>query len=197
MNKVETENKLNELKSRKEKILLHVCCAPCTSGVFDQLSPYFDITLLYYNPNIYPKDEYNLRYEMFEKLKKHYNFEIVEIDYKEDEFLNQVIGHESDKEGHERCHICYRLRLEFTAKYAKEHNFKYFTTTLSVSPYKNAEVLNEIGEELEKKYDIKYLYSDFKKKDGYKNSIKNSKEFGLYRQDYCGCRYSYLEKNKN
>ena len=103
-------------------------------------------------------------------------------------FLNKVIGHENDREGQERCHICYRLRLEFTARYAKEHNFKYFTTTLSISPYKNAVILNEIGQELENKYGVKYLYSDFKKKDGYKNSIKNSKEFGLYRQDYCGCR---------
>ncbi|MBP5342651.1 epoxyqueuosine reductase QueH [bacterium] len=170
--------------------MLHVCCAPCTSGVFDQLSPYFNITLIYANDNIYPKDEFNKRFNEFNKLKQHYNFNIISLPYNHNDFLEKTKGYENYKEGDKRCEICFKDRLEKTVKVAKELEFEFFTTTLSVSPYKNAEILNSIGEELEKKYNIKYIYSDFKKKEGYKNSIKNSKEFGLYRQNYCGCEYS-------
>ncbi len=193
MNKETTLNLENEILNNnlpKPKLLLHACCGPCTSGVFDQLKDYFDITILYYNPNTYPYSEYMLRYEQLIKLQKHYDFKLILTDYNEDEYLSKIKGLESEPEGGSRCTVCYKLRLEETAKYAKLNGFLYFTSTLSVSPYKNAEKLNKIGEELEAKYNVKYLYSDFKKHDGYKNSIKNSKEFDLYRQDYCGCRYS-------
>ena len=189
------EKDIIDFKLTKPKLLLHACCGPCTSGVFDQLKDYFDITILYYNPNTYPYSEYMLRYEQLIKLQKHYDFKLILTDYNEEEYLSKVIGHENDKEGESRCAICYKLRMEETVKYAKLNGFEYFTTTLSVSPYKNADKLNKIGEELESIYGIKYLYSDFKKHDGYKNSIKNSKEFDLYRQDYCGCRYSLNLKN--
>ena len=197
MNKEETlklELDIINNKKEKPKLLLHACCGPCTSGVFDQVKDYFDVSILYYNPNTYPYNEFILRYEQLIKLQKHYEFKLILIDYDEDEFLKLIKGLENEPEGGKRCKICYKLRLEETAKYAKLNGFDYFTSTLSVSPYKDAEALNNIGEALELKYSIKYLYSDFKKHDGYKNSIKNSKEFNLYRQDYCGCRYSLKEK---
>ena len=183
----------------KKKLLLHSCCGPCSSYVIDYLNKYFDITILYYNPNIYPETEYQKRLSEQQRLVKEYNnkdIKVIEIGYNPNEFYEVVKGHEKDKEGCERCHICYKLRLEASVKYAKEHNFDYFTTTLSVSPYKNSEVLNNIGTVLEKEYDVKYLYSDFKKKDGYKKSIELSKKYNLYRQDYCGCIFS-MEFMKN
>lgn len=182
---------------KKKKLLLHSCCGPCSSYVIDILSKYFDITILYYNPNIYPLDEYKKRFEDQVKIANCLNKDIKVIDYKYDPnvYYDYVKGHEKDKEGGERCHLCYRLRLEETAKYAKENGFDYFTTTLSVSPYKNSKVLNEIGEELEKKYGVNYLYSDFKKREGYKKSIELSKKYDLYRQDYCGCVFSIYEDN--
>ena len=198
MLKEETElmlKKIEEGEIGKPKMLLHACCAPCTTGVLYQLTNYFDVTILYYNPNIYPKEEYDLRYENLIQLSKLLNFKIIEFGYDEQKYLSLIKGYEDNKEGGERCHICYKFRLEETAKYAQTHNFDIFTTTLSVSPYKNALVLNNQGNELESKYNVKYFYSDFKKHDGYKNSIKFSKEYGLYRQDYCGCRFSLNDKN--
>ena len=177
----------------KKKLLLHSCCGPCSSYVIDYLNKYFDITILYYNPNIYPESEYIKRLSEQERLVKEYNnknIKVVEIGYNTNNFYEVVKGHEKDKEGEGRCHICYKLRLEVSARYAKENNFDYFTTTLSVSPYKKSEVLNNIGMSLEKKYDVKYLYADFKKNDGYKKSIELSKQYNLYRQDYCGCIFS-------
>ena len=180
----------------KPRLLLHACCGPCTSGVFDQLYPYFNITIIYYNPNTYPYDEYILRYKQLEILKNYMDFELIFMDYNDDEFYSKVKGLEEEREGGKRCEVCYKLRLEKTAQVAKEKGFDYFTSTLSVSPYKNADKLNKIGQELENIYDIKYICSDFKKNEGYKNSIKNSKEYGLYRQDYCGCEYSLRDTKK-
>lgn len=180
----------------KPRLLLHACCGPCTSGVFDQLYPYFNITIIYYNPNTYPYDEYILRYKQLEILKNYMDFKLIFMDYNDEEFYSKVKGLEEEREGGKRCEVCYKLRLEKTAQVAKEKGFDYFTSTLSVSPYKNADKLNKIGQELENIYNIKYIYSDFKKNEGYKNSIKNSKEYGLYRQDYCGCEYSLRDTKK-
>ncbi len=180
----------------RPKLLLHSCCGPCSSYVLSYLSNYFDITVYYYNPNIHPENEYKKRLNEQIRLVNEGFCKIKVIDevYNPDDYFKEIKGHEKDKEGEERCHICYRLRMEKCAKYAREHNFDYFTTTLSVSPYKNAKVLNEIGYALEKKYNIKYLCADFKKKDGYKTSIILSKKYNLYRQDYCGCVYSKIDK---
>lgn len=187
-------------------LLLHSCCAPCSSYVLEYLSEYFNITVFYYNPNIYPQDEYYKRVkeqkEFIGKFKVKNPVKFIEGKYDTDRFYNMAKGHEQDKEGTERCFLCYRLRLEETIKIAKENNFDYFTTTLSISPYKNSQKLNEIGIELEKEYGVKYLFSDFKKKNGYKRSIELSKDYNLYRQDYCGCVYSKneierLRKEKN
>jgi len=174
----------------KPKLLIHVCCAPCSCGVLPQLDKYFDITALFYNPNIYPKEEYDLRLKNLYELKKHMNFDIIELNYDETLYLEKIKGYEKEPEGGKRCIECFKLRMEESAKYASLNGFSYFTTTLSVSPHKNAQILNEIGENLENKYNVKYLYSDFKKKDGFKNSVRISKELNLYRQEYCGCRFS-------
>ncbi len=181
---------------KKEKLLLHSCCGPCSSYVLEYLCKYFDITVLYYNPNIYPEDEYQKRlHEQIKLINELNNNKIKEIDlpYNHKEFTDYIKGHENDKEGGIRCHLCYKFRLEKTAEYAKENNFDYFSTTLTVSPYKDSQILNEIGSFLEKKYNIKYLYSDFKKKNGYKRSIELSKKYDLYRQNYCGCEFSLSE----
>ena len=189
--------KLKEL-DKKPKLLLHVCCAPCSSYVLEYLSNYFDITVFYYNPNISSFDEYNKRLNEEKRFVSVYPFKekinVVDGDYDNDKFEETIKGLENEKEGGARCFKCYRLRLEESAKYAKDNNFDYFTTTLTISPYKNANVLNEIGKELEEEYNIKYLYSDFKKKNGYKRSIELSHEYNLYRQDYCGCVYSIRNK---
>ena len=181
-------------KSNVPTLLLHACCAPCSSYVLEYLSKYFSITILYYNPNINDIDEYNRRLEEERRLIKELNVintvSLIECDYDNNIFNNLVKGHEGDMEGSNRCFICYEMRLDETARIAVEKGFDYFTTTLSISPHKNSAKLNEIGEALQDKYNTKYLYADFKKKDGYKRSIELSKEFNLYRQDYCGCIYS-------
>lgn len=185
-------------ENNKPKLLLHVCCAPCSSYVLEYLNKYFDITVFYYNPNISSLDEYNKRLKEEERFVKEYPFKneikVVRGRYENERFEEMIKGLEKEKEGGPRCFKCYRLRLLESAKYAKENNFDYFTTTLTISPYKNATVLNEIGHELEELYNIKYLYSDFKKKNGYKRSIELSHEYNLYRQDYCGCTYSVRNK---
>lgn len=177
-----------------ETLLLHDCCAPCGSYVLEYLSAYFNITLLYYNPNISPESEYEKRVAELKRLLKEMplknNAELIEGKYEPEKFAELSKGLETLPERGERCFKCYALRLEETAKLAAEKNFDFFSTTLSVSPHKDAEKLNEIGAELEKKYGVKYLYSDFKKREGYKRSIALSKEYGLYRQNYCGCVYS-------
>lgn len=192
---LELEKILNNL-SYKPKLLLHACCGVCSSYVLEYLNKYFNITILYYNPNIYPEEEYqkrlNTQKEIIEKMKL--NINILEIGYLENEFYNISKGLEEEKEGGERCSKCYYLRLEKTAKIAKEKDFDYFCTTLSVSPYKDSQKLNKIGKILEEKYNIKYLYSDFKKKNGYKRSNELAKIYNLYRQNYCGCKYSLERK---
>ena len=192
----ELEKVINDIVNKNETptLLLHSCCAPCSSYVLEYLSNYFKITIFYYNPNISPKEEFDKRIEeqkrLIDELPVKNKVEFIEGKYDNDKYEDSIKGLEQEKEGGSRCHICYRLRLEETAKIAKEKGFDYFTTTLSISPYKNAKVLNEIGEELGKIYNISYLYADFKKRDGYKRSIELSRIYNLYRQDYCGCEYS-------
>ena len=188
--------------STKKKLLLHSCCAPCSSAVISRLKEFFDITILYYNPNIEPIEEYEKRkkeqihlIEMFDE-----NIKILDIDYDNESFKKISKGLEKEPEGGARCHKCYYLRLEKTLEVAIKNDFDYFGTTLTVSPYKNSNIINEIGLNLEKKYinsysiktskPILFLVSDFKKRDGYKKSIELSKEYNLYRQDYCGCLYA-------
>lgn len=181
-----------------KKILLHSCCAPCSSHVITYLAPYFNITVLYYNPNIYPKEEYEKRKQEQIKLINELNtpnkLDYLDCDYDNDVYEELIKGYENCPERGDRCPICFKLRLEKTAKLAKEHNYDYFCTTLTVSPYKNATQINEIGASLSDKYQIKWLYSDFKKEDGYKKSIELSKKYNLYRQNYCGCIYSQRNK---
>ncbi len=202
-----TEAEIEKIKQSgsKPSLLLHVCCAPCSSYVLEYLSSYFSITLYYYNPNISPESEYLFRLEELRRLLSEFSagkdVNILPCEYDPLSFINIAKGLEDLPEGGERCKKCYHLRLEKTAQAAKEKQFDYFTTTLSISPYKNAQWLNDIGAELSKEYAVQYLFSDFKKKNGYKRSIELSKEYDLYRQDYCGCAYSkrqaMLEKNEH
>ena len=192
-------------ESPGRKLLLHSCCAPCSSYVLEYLREYFQITVFYYNPNITEDEEYRKRVKEQKRLIEEYNrqveegmhstsnakrIEVIEGDYEPDCFFASVKGLEKCPEGGERCFKCYRLRLEKTARLAAERGFDCFTTTLTISPLKNAHKLNEIGEELGEKYGVFFLPSDFKKKEGYKRSIDLSKQFELYRQNYCGCIYS-------
>ncbi|MBE5969965.1 MAG: epoxyqueuosine reductase QueH [Lachnospiraceae bacterium] len=191
---LEMEKTIKSLAGKK-KLLLHSCCAPCSSATLERLYPYFDITVFYYNPNIYPPEEFNHRKEeqsrLLQEMKElEQKVGIVAPEFNDKEFYDAVKGLEHEPEGGKRCVECFKLRLEKSAKYAKEKGFDFFTTTLSISPHKNAQTLNKIGEEMARKYDISYLFSDFKKKNGYKRSIELSEEYGLYRQNYCGCVYS-------
>lgn len=180
------------------KLLLHACCAPCSSYVIEYLSNYFEITIFYYNPNIDTIDEFNYRYQELKRFISEYKTKnpvhLVNIGYLNDDYNEIALGLENEPERGRRCLKCYRLRLEKSYQYAKKNHFDYVTTTLTLSPHKNSKIINEIGQELENKYQVPYLYSDFKKRDGYKRSIVLSKEYHLYRQDYCGCKYS--KKNK-
>lgn len=197
------QKKLEEIISKmdgRKTLLLHGCCAPCSSYVLEYLTEYFDITLLYYNPNISPESEYNKRIDEVKRLISEMplksQVKLIEGEYKPEDFFDIAKGLEHLPEGGERCFKCYRLRLEEAAKAAKEGDYDYFSTTLSISPHKNAEKLNEIGRELEEKYGVKYLYADFKKREGYKRSIELSRIYGLYRQNYCGCIYSKQQAEK-
>lgn len=187
------ENILNSIKEKK-RLLLHSCCGPCSTYVITYLTGYFDITILYYNPNIYPYDEYLKRKEeqikVIKEIEKIHNVDIMDCDYDNNLYNKLICGLEKEPERGKRCKVCYQMRMEKAAKIAKENNYDYFCTTLSVSPYKNANLINEIGKFLEEKYEIKWFYSDFKKKDGYKKSIELSHKYNLYRQNYCGCIYS-------
>ena len=187
---------LEKLDSRP-KLLLHSCCAPCSSYVITFLDKYFDITIFYSNDNIYPVSEFNKRLDEEIKfcLKINPNIKVIYDEYEYNDYLNAIKGKENLGERSPRCYECYKFRLEKTAKKAKELGYDYFTTTLSISPHKNSTWINEIGNVLESEYNVKYLYSDFKKEEGYKRSIELSKEYGLYRQDYCGCVYSLNEKS--
>ena len=186
--------KENEAKGHVPRLLLHSCCAPCSSSVLEYLSEHFKVTILFFNPNITETEEYNKRLEeqneFIANFKAKNTISIIEGEYNKDIFYDFAKDYKDEPEGGKRCLECYSLRLKETAKIAKEMKFDYFTTTLSVSPMKNAELLNQLGSQLEEEYDVKYLYSDFKKKEGYKRSIELSKDYGLYRQDYCGCIYS-------
>lgn len=181
-------------------LFLHSCCAPCSSYVLEYLSEYFRITVFYYNPNIYPDEEYYKRVaeqkEFIERFPAKYPIHFVEGNFDKERFYHMAKGLEDVKEGGERCFRCYELRLREAAEYARERGMDYFTTTLSISPLKNAEKLNGIGQALETEYGIKYLVSDFKKKNGYKRSVELSKDYNMYRQDYCGCVFSKNEREK-
>lgn len=189
-----------EERGEVPKLLLHSCCAPCSSYVLEYLSNYFYITVLYYNPNIYPEDEYYHRAAEQKRFIKEfptkYAVSVVEGNFEPERFYETVRGYENIREGGERCFRCYELRLREAAEYAKKLNCDYFTTTLSISPMKNAAKLNEIGGRLAEEYGIPYLYSDFKKRDGYKRSTVISAEYGMYRQDYCGCVFSKREREE-
>ncbi|WP_099467897.1 epoxyqueuosine reductase QueH [Konateibacter massiliensis] len=190
-------DKLNK-EERVPSLLLHSCCAPCSSYVLEYLSQFFKITVFYYNPNIYPQQEYEMRVKEQEKFIKDvpatHEISFVAGEYDTKTFYNMAKGMENEKEGGERCFGCYELRMKQTAQLAKEMGFDYFTTTLSISPLKNSQKLNEIGGKLEGEYEVNYLYSDFKKKNGYKRSVELSKEYEMYRQDYCGCIFSMRER---
>ncbi len=185
---------IENLGDKVPSLLLHSCCAPCSSYCIEYLSQYFNITVFYYNPNIYPEAEYEKRKaeqkRFISEIKTHYPVKLLDCDFESESFYSAIKGLENAREGGERCFICYGLRLEKTAIQAKENKFDYFTTTLTISPLKNAEKINEIGEKLSQKYNVNFLPSDFKKKEGYKRSIELSREYNLYRQNYCGCVFS-------
>ncbi len=192
-----------EKDGRVPKLLLHSCCAPCSSYVLEYLAEYFEITVFYYNPNIFPENEYTKRIleqqtliQDLTETNKHVKYPISFLagNYDRERFFEMAKGQEHLKEGGKRCFKCYELRLEEAARIAKEVEFDYFTTTLSISPLKNAEKLNTIGKSIGEKYGVEYLQSDFKKKNGYKRSIELSKLYGLYRQDYCGCEFSFRDR---
>ena len=186
-------DKLIKSLDHKPTLLLHSCCGPCSTQVLTYLCPFFNITVFYYNPNIEPYEEYLKRKNeqiRFIKEFKHENINFLDCDYENETFRTKTKGLEQEKEGKARCPVCFRLRLEKTAIKAKELSFEYFGTTLTVSPHKNSKQINTLGGILQEKYNVKYLFSDFKKGDGYKKSIEYSKEYNLYRQDYCGCLFS-------
>ena len=188
------EKEIENNKDRIPKLLLHSCCAPCSSYVLEYLSEFFEIAVFYYNPNIYPPEEYFKREEeqkrFIEKIPAKNPIHFIAGEFEEEKFYETVKGMENEPEGGQRCFACYALRLEKTAQEAQKGGFDYFTTTLSISPHKNAQELNRIGDEIAAEYGVKYLFSDFKKKGGYKRSCELSEEYGMYRQDYCGCVYS-------
>ena len=206
MNKINYQKELDSIiennKGKKlPRLLLQACCAPCLSYVLEYLSKYFDITVYYYNPNISPESEFEKRFSEIKRLIKEMPLEnevkLIKGVYRYEDFLDVAEGLEDEPEGGERCFKCYRLRLEKTAEMARDEGFDYFCTTLSISPLKNSQKLNEIGLELERKYGVKWLPSDFKKKEGYKRSIELSREYNLYRQNFCGCVYSHSVEDNN
>ena len=189
---LEMEKVLRTLDGTRPKLLLHACCAPCSSATLERLSAHFDLTILYYNPNIYPPEEYHRREAELERFVEQagYHYPVVELPYDPQEFYTAVKGFENEPEKGARCTVCYRLRMRRAAQYAAEHGFDWFTTTLSISPHKDAKRINAIGQELEQEFGVKHLPSDFKKQNGYLRSLQLSEEYGLYRQDYCGCEFS-------
>lgn len=181
-------------------LFLHACCAPCSSYVLEYLAEHFNVTVFFYNPNITEKEEYEKRKNELKRLISEkpfrYPVKMIDGDYSPQLFFDMAKGKEYVPEGGERCFLCYEMRLKETARLAKELQYEYFCTTLSVSPHKNAVKLNELGAKYSKEYDIPYLYSDFKKRNGYKRSIELSHEYGLYRQNYCGCVYSRMQTER-
>lgn len=198
---IELDKIIDKLGDNVPTLFLHSCCAPCSSYTLEYLSQYFKITVFYYNPNISPIEEFEKRFleqeRLISQLPAKNEISLIKGKYDYNDFLEIARGYENCKEGGERCFRCYRLRLEESAKIAKEQGFDYFCTTLSISPLKNSQKLNEIGFEVAEKYGIKWLPSDFKKREGYKRSIELSREYDLYRQNFCGCIYSKEEVGKN
>ena len=196
----ETDRIIDDIKNEgtAPRLMLHSCCAPCSSYTLEYLSQYFEITVFYFNPNISPKQEFEKRFEeqrrLIEALPAKNKISLIKGEYNPEEFYSIAKGLENAKEGYERCFKCYRLRLEKTAEIAAAQGFDYFCTTLSISPLKNSQKINEIGFETAEKYSVKWLPSDFKKKEGFKRSIELSREYDLYRQDFCGCIYSKKAK---
>ena len=186
---LELDKYINSLNCRP-KLALHSCCGPCSSYVIEYLSEFFDITLFFYNPNIHPETEYEKRLSEQLRLCKELSIPTVPCDYNKADFFDFVKGLENEREGGQRCTKCFEMRLDYTAKKAKELGFDIFATTLTVSPHKNAQLINEIGEKISEMYNISWLPSDFKKRNGYLKSIQLSKQYDLYRQDYCGCIFS-------
>ncbi|MCM1523017.1 MAG: epoxyqueuosine reductase QueH [Ruminococcus sp.] len=196
----ELDRIISELGGSVPSLLLHSCCAPCSSYVLEYLSRYFRITVFYYNPNIYPQEEFYKRRAEQQRFISLFPAEnpigFIGTEHMSERFYEKIKGLENVPEGGERCFSCYELRLEETAKTAAANNFDYFTTTLSISPHKNADMLNRIGGRLSEKYGVSYLYSDFKKKDGFRRSCRLSEQYGMYRQNYCGCVFSEKEAKR-
>ena len=187
------------LEGARPKLLLHACCGPCSSAVLEQLCPYFEITVLYYNPNTWPEEEYRRRGEELERFVAEAHplgVKVVEDRYNPQEFYEAAAGLEAEPERGGRCTACYRLRMRRAAEYAAEKGFDWFASTLSISPHKDAARINQIGRELEAEFGVKHLPSDFKKKNGYLRSLQLSEEYGLYRQEYCGCEFSARASKK-
>ena len=191
----EMEAEISALNGRRPRLLLHSCCGPCSSAVLERLTEHFEVTVLYYTPNIEPEEEYRHRLSEQERLLSLLpgKIPLMKCGYDHEAFDAFAPRMAEAPEGGERCLACFALRLDYTAEQAKAHGFEYFTTTLSVSPHKNADNVNRIGAEAGKKAGVKYLFADFKKRNGYLRSLELSKEYGLYRQNYCGCRYSVHE----
>ncbi len=186
-------------EEKGKKLLLHSCCAPCSSGVLDRLVDFFEITIFFYNPNMDTKEEFDKRANEQIRFIKEYcgeKIKVVIAKYDNDKYLQIVKGTEDISEGGARCERCFKMRFDACVEYADANGFDYFTTTLTVSPYKNAPLINSIGERACENAKVKWLYCDFKKDDGYLHSIENSKKYGLYRQDYCGCIFSLKEAEK-
>lgn len=205
MNKINYQKELDKITDSIDagnppRLFLHSCCAPCSSYTLEYLSNYFDITVYYFNPNISPKQEFDKRFaeqkRLIDSLPAKNPIKLVLGEYNYDDFLQIARGYENVAEGGERCFRCYRMRLESTARIAKEQGFDYFCTTLSISPLKNSQKINQIGYEVAQKYGIKWLPSDFKKREGYKRSIELSREYNLYRQSFCGCIFSKENNNE-
>ena len=191
----EMEEYIGALEGRRPRLLLHACCAPCSSSVLERLYPHFQVTLYYYNPNIHPKEEFLKRAEEFPKLLRMAGMEDVALvipGYEPETFFRAVRGLEGEPEGGERCGVCFELRLRGAAEYARAGGFDLFATTLTVSPHKNAPLINDIGERLADEYGVPWLPSDFKKRDGYLRSVRLCGEYGIYRQCFCGCVYSIV-----
>lgn len=187
------EQVLLSLGDSRPRLLLHACCAPCSSAVLEMLCGFFDITILYYNPNIWPASEYRRRADELHQFVKQANLPgitLVEEGYDQSEFYTAVAGLEAEPERGGRCTVCYRLRMEHAARYAAANGFDWFCSTLSISPRKDAEKINAIGRELEAKYGVRHLPNEFKRKEGHKRSLELSAQYGLYRQDWCGCEFS-------
>ena len=177
---------ISSFGGRKPRLLLHCCCAPCSSAVIERIKQFFDVTFYYFNPNIYPEQEYDLRMKEFEKL----DVKVVSEKYNHQEFLNVIKGLENEPEGGMRCRACIAQRMKKAFEYAAWQGYDYVTTTLSISPHKDAQFINQLGEQLQNMFNVKYLYADFKKQNGYLRSIEICKTLNIYRQDYCGCEFS-------